>query len=160
MIRYRLILIISVGLLLPAFTAANELANADLEQTDADRLAAWAPYGRGYMLETGEVHSGRHAIRCEATGDQDGMGISQIIRYERPDKRPIIVGGWSKAENVGGGGDYGLFLDVIYEDGTPWWGKTANWTRGSHDWQYTAEVYRPEKPVREIRAYEIGRAHV
>ncbi len=153
MIRYRLILIISVGLLLPAFTAANELANADLEQTDADRLAAWAPYGRGYMLETGEVHSGRHAIRCEATGDQDGMGISQIIRYERPDKRPIIVGGWSKAENVGGGGDYGLFLDVIYEDGTPWWGKTANWTRGSHDWQYTAEVYRPEKPVREIRAY-------
>ena len=70
MIRYRLILIISVGLLLPAFTAANELANADLEQTDADRLAAWAPYGRGYMLETGRstpagMRSGarRRAIR-------------------------------------------------------------------------------------------------
>ena len=81
------------------------------------------------------------------------MGIGQVIHYDQPDKRPIIVGGWSKAEDVGGGGDYCLYLDIIYDDGTPWWGKTAAWTRGSHGWQYTAEAYQPEKPVREIRAY-------
>ena len=131
----------------------NELANPGFEQTAADRLTAWTPYGRGYALDATEVQSGKLAVRCETTGDQDGMGIAQVIRYDQPDKRPIIVGGWSKAEHVGAGGDYCLYLDVIYDDGTPWWGKTAAWTRGTHGWQYTAEVYHPEKPVREIRAY-------
>ena len=92
----------------------NELANPGLEQTAADRLTAWTPYGRGYALEATEVQSGKFAVCCETAGDQDGMGIAQVIRYDQPDNRPIIVGGWSKAEHVGAGGDYCLYLSEDY----------------------------------------------
>ena len=57
----------------------NELADPGLEKTVADRLAAWTPYGRGYALDATEVQSGRLAVRCETRGDQDGMGIAQVI---------------------------------------------------------------------------------
>ena len=149
----RMFLGIAFSLVIGSVAPANELADPELEQAVADRLGAWASYGRGYVLDATEVQSGRLAVRCESKGPEDGMGIAQVIRYDRPDKRPIIVGGWSKAEGVGGGGDYCLYLDIIYDDGTPWWGQTAAWTRGSHGWQYTAEVFQPEKPVREIQAF-------
>jgi hypothetical protein len=111
---------IAFALAIQTVALTNELADPGLEQTVADRLAAWTPYGRGYALDATEFQSGKLAVRCETANDQDGMGIAQVIRYDRPDKRPIIVGGWSKAEDVGGGGDYGLYLDIVYEDGTPW----------------------------------------
>ena len=149
----QIIFCLAVALINASPALSNELADSGFEQAAADRLTAWTPYGRGYALDAREVQSGKLAVRCETTGDQDGMGIAQVIRYDQPDQRPIIVGGWSKAEDIGAGGDYGLYLDIIYEDGTPWWGKTAAWTRGTHGWQYAAEVYYPEKPVREIRAY-------
>jgi hypothetical protein len=133
--------------------AANELTNPGLENPAAERLAGWTPYGRGYALDATAAHSGKFSVQCEVNSSQDGAGIVQVIRYDRPDKRPIIVGGWSKAEGVGGGGDYSVYLDVIHDDGTPWWGMIAAWPRGSHDWQYTAEVYHPEKPIREIRTH-------
>ena len=144
---------IALVLAIESVALPNELTNPGFEQTAADRLTAWTPYGRGYALDATEVQSGKFAVCCETAGDQDGMGIAQVIRYDQPDKRPIIVGGWSRAEHVGAGGDYCLYLDIIYDDDTPWWGKTAAWTRGTHGWQYTAEVFHPEKPVREIRAY-------
>ena len=93
---------------------SNELADPRFEQTAADRLTAWTPYGRGYALDSTEVQSGKLAVRCETTGHQDGMGIAQVIRYDQPDKRPIIVGGWSRAEHVGAGGDYCLYLSDDY----------------------------------------------
>jgi hypothetical protein len=65
-------------------------------------------------LDATEVQSGKLAVRCETAGDQDGMGISQVVRYAPPDRRPIIVGGWSKAEHVGAGGDYCLYLSEDY----------------------------------------------
>lgn len=133
--------------------ATNELSNPGFEDAGGGKLAAWTPYGLGYSLVGESLHSGRKAVRCESPEPSRTYGLGQIIRYERPDKRPIIVGGWSKAEGVGAGGDYCVFLDIIYEDGTPWWGKTSDWPRGTHDWEYTAQVYRPEKPVREIRTY-------
>jgi len=151
---HRILLGIVLALTSESVALTNELANPEFEQTAAGRLVDWTPHGRGYALDAAEVHAGKFAIRCETANEQEGTGIAQVIRYERPDRRPIIVGGWSKADGVvGGGGDYCVFLDVIYDDGTPWWGKTAAWTRGTHDWEYTAEVYWPQKPVREIRAY-------
>ncbi len=136
-----------------AADAANELANPGFEDVVAGKPAAWKPYRLGFTLDNATVHDGRMSARCESAEAGAAHGAGQILRYDHPDKRPIIIGGWSKAEKVGSGGDYAVYLDVIYEDGTPWWGKTSSWSRGTHDWEYTAQVYRPEKPVREIRAY-------
>lgn len=131
----------------------NELSNPGFEETLSGKLAFWKPSGLGYVLSDAAPRGGRSSILCESAHRDHAHGAGQVIRYERPDKRPIIVGGWSKAEGVGTGGDYCVYLDIIYDDGTPWWGKTSKWSRGTHDWEYAAEIYRPEKPVREIRAY-------
>lgn len=143
------------GALLAAQAAdvANEFENAGFEDTAAAKLTAWKPYRQGFALDSENLHGGKQSMRCESTKPTQACGAGQIIHCSRPDKRPIIVGGWSRAENVGAGGDYCVYLDVIYEDGSPWWGKISGWSRGTHDWEYTAQVYWPEKPVREIRAY-------
>jgi hypothetical protein len=131
----------------------NELQNAGFEQADGGRPAAWVPVGKGFFLDQQVRHGGQGAIRCEAATPDTSRGAKQVIVYEKPDRRPIVIGGWSKAEQVGPAGDYCVFLDVIYADGKPWWGLASPWARGTHDWQYAAEVFWPEKPVREIRAY-------
>lgn len=133
--------------------STNEIGNAGFEETANALLTQWKAVGRGCALDDQTVHSGKRAIRCESTNSTETWGVAQVLSYEQPDKRPIIVGGWSKAQAVGTGGDYCVYLDIIYDDGTPWWGKTSAWARGTHDWQYAAQVYLPQKPVREIRTY-------
>ena len=75
------------------------------------------------------------------------------LRYDTPDRRPIIIGGWSKADNVGSAGNYCIYLDIFFEDGTPWWGKQCSWNRGTHPWQYNGAVFSPPKPVKEIQVF-------
>ena len=133
--------------------AVNGLPEPGFETEGGAKLSAWRPYGRGFSIDRATVHTGRQAIRCECANEREGTGAAFVIRYDVPDKRPIIVGGWSKAEDVGAGGDYCVFLDVIYADGTPLWGQTATFRRGTHDWEYAARQCWPAKPVREIRAY-------
>lgn len=70
---------VSVGL-------TNELTNPGFEETTADRLTTWTPYGRGYALEATEVQSGQRAVCCATESDQDGTGIAQVIRYDEPDR--------------------------------------------------------------------------
>ena len=48
-------------------------------------------------MDGGVRHGGKRSIKCTALGGKDGMGAAQTITYEKPDKRPIIVSGWSKA---------------------------------------------------------------
>ncbi len=152
-LQFFLLVMIWVPAPTSAEEATNELANPGFEEGAPDKSEGWKAYGRGYETDREVFHGGKRSLRCTARGGQDGMGAVQIILYEKPDRRPVIVGGWSKAENIGGGGDYCVYLDIIYEDGSPWWAKTSRWRRGTHDWEYNAEIFYPRKPVREIRAY-------
>lgn len=131
----------------------NELTNPGFEQTEAGKLVGWKMYGRGCTLDSKVVHSGKRAIRCEATGKRDARGVTQVIEYATPDKRPVILGGWCKTQDVLPGGDCSVYLDIIYADGSPWWGLTNRWQRGTHDWQYDTRIVYPAKPIKEIRAY-------
>ena len=131
----------------------NELANPGFELGGASTITGWDGYGRGYAVDRDVRRSGQRSIRCVARGETDGLGAVQIIHYDNPDRRPIVVAGWCKTQDVAGGGDCSVYLDIIYADGAPWWGKTASWARGTHDWAYSARVYRPSKPVKEIRTY-------
>ena len=152
MIRLRLLLI-GAQLVLTAVAWGNELSNPGFEEAAAGKLAGWTVQGDGYAIDRQVVHDGRQSLRCEAADSEHTYGTAQVIHYARPDRRPIIVGGWSKAQDVVSSGDYCVYLDVIYDDGTPWWGPASAWLPGTHDWQYAAQVFTPEKPVREIRAY-------
>ncbi|NCA71759.1 MAG: hypothetical protein EOM91_17110, partial [Sphingobacteriia bacterium] len=128
-----------------------------LNTTTAAVPEGWRRYAGQPAWDTAHSHAGRGSVKLVANGLADGMGVAQVIEYDQPDTRPIIVGGWSRAEGVDSSGDYSVYLDVFYADGTPWWGKTAEWPRGTHDWAYAASVYQPAKPVKRIEVYVLLR---
>lgn len=49
--------------------------------------------------------------------------------------------------------DYCIYLDVWYEGGGNAWGLTTGWPCRPHDWEYSAEVFYPEKPVKKIQCF-------
>ncbi|HID24530.1 MAG TPA: hypothetical protein EYP14_19325, partial [Planctomycetaceae bacterium] len=55
--------------------------------------------------------------------------------------------------------NYSVYVDLIYEDGTPLWGQAAPFDTGTHDWQYREVLIVPEKPVRQITVYGLFRGH-
>ena len=48
-------------------------------------------------------------------------GLWKSLTYDAPDKTPVMFGGWSRAEGVKAG-DYCIYLDVDYADGSHDWG--------------------------------------
>ncbi|MFA7174910.1 MAG: glycoside hydrolase domain-containing protein [Kiritimatiellia bacterium] len=132
--------------------SAQTLVNGGFEEAADGKIKGWRAYG-SYAYETETVHSGAGAIRCEVLdGDKEQAGVMQEIVYAKPDKSPVLFGGWSKAENVAAA-DYCIFLDIWYEGGGNAWGVTANWSQPTHDWEYTAEVFYPEKPIQKIQYF-------
>jgi len=85
-------------------------------------------------------------------------GRWKIFTYDKPDKTPVVFGGWSRAERVKSR-DYCVYLDVYYADGSRDWGKEryAEWHQGTHDWEYTCGVFLPKKPVAKIEAFVFNR---
>lgn len=138
-------------------SAAAELANGSFDGDAGSIPAGWRVYSGTPGIEAGQQHSGAGSVKLVADGSKRGAGLVQVLEYAQPDTRPIIVGGWSRCQEVSGGGDYAVYLDVFYADGTPWWGRTASWPRGSHGWAYTAAVFRPAKPVRRIEVFVLLR---
>ena len=41
--------------------------------------------------------------------------------------------------------DYSLYVDLVYADGTPLWGQTAQFRTGTHDWEAREMIILPEK---------------
>jgi hypothetical protein len=75
-----------------------------------------------------------------------------VFNYDRPDTKPIVFSAESKAENARAG-DYCLWLDIHYTDGSATWGvgDACHPCRpGTHGWEKTTGVFRPLKPVRKI----------
>ncbi len=80
---------------------------------------------------------------------------STTLAYDRPTADPIWFGGESRAEEAYAS-DYCVFLDIHYTDGTSTWQKWAKWTGGTHDWERTANVFCPKKPVKSIDVAAFG----
>ena len=151
--RFRILLALCFFLTAQAHCkAVNELPNAGFEHAKDGVAKHWRSYGRGYEIDRATFHGGGQSIKCTG-GDHDGMGVLRVVTYDVPDRRPITISGWSRAENVAPGGDYCIFLDIFYEDDEPWWARTSPWQIGTHGWQYTEQTFYPEKPVKEIRTY-------
>ena len=50
-------------------------------------------------------------------------------------------------------------MDIVYADGTPLWGQTANFTCGTHDWEQRQFVLLPDKPVKSLTLHCLFRGH-
>ena len=79
-------------------------------------------------------------------------GLVREFKYDAPDRAPVHFGGWSRAEGAEGH-DYCVFADVFYADGSALWAQKADFTRGTHDWEYSACALIPQKPVARIKLY-------
>jgi len=119
------------------------------------RGEAWRPWQAGFVRDA-------ETFVCDNGGErqaQRGAGQTVILNQARPE--PIVATAWSKAEKVTGtpDSDYALYLDLVFQDGTPLWGQAAPFATGSHDWQRRQVVVFPERPVRSLTFYLLLRNH-
>jgi len=139
----------------------NLLQNGDLERTDKDLIYGWSPYRNGYKTVQQIGRNDSMAVICKNEKASVGSGISQTIELNRNTSVPLIIRGWSKAENVSGSKDsgYSIYVDITYQDETPLWGQTGAFSTGTHDWEMQEFLIMPEKPVKRITIYGLFRGH-
>lgn len=115
----------------------------------------WKPWGEGFVRQ-------ENIFICDNEDDQKAQrGASQVVTLNQVKPEPIIAVAWSKAEGVGGScdRDYSLYLDLIYQDGTPLWGQVDAFNVGSHDWEKAEVMVFPDKPVRSVAFHMLLRRH-
>jgi len=137
------------------------LRNGGFEQVQDGKPAGWQAASRGFRLAPREGRDGSQALVCAAATSEGWFGASQTLTVDRTNVTPLVVRGWSKAENVSGAPDsgYSLYVDIIYDDDTPLWGQTGEFHCGTHDWEQREFVILPEKPVRTLTLHCILRGH-
>jgi len=147
---------------LPA--SGNLLRNSSFEEGEKPPLPSWNFYGVGYRTRDDAV-DGKRSIFCESDDTQTLCGAMQTIALEQREPTPLILYGFSKGEDVfpsSLSGDYSLYLDARYVDGTPLWGEIVPFS-GTRDagrgtgWQWGWRLIVPEKPLREAIIYALFR---
>ena len=138
---------------------ANELINPGLEADADGNLPGWQSFNADNPLHIVHdvVQEGKTAVYGENKGGKRSFGIRQVIKYDKPSMDPVVYGGWSKCENVMSSHDYCVYLDIFFEDGTTYWGASAWWTTGTHDWEYAVNCFWPKKNITEIRYFVLMR---
>lgn len=137
------------------------LQNGDFEQGSANAAPGWDPQPGGYATEPIVGRGGSRAICCLAPNDRGSLGAGQTIDFGATNQNALVVRGWSKAQKVSGSSDsgYSLYVDLVYADGTPLWGQTADFRAGTHDWEERQLVLLPEKPIKRLSVYCLFRNH-
>jgi len=123
------------------------------------QTAYWSAYGEGYEIAENEGRDGSRCAKVVRRRGQDDMGLSQYVSINQTKPTPLVARAWSKAEGVTGkkDGDYSLYIDVTYNDGTHKWGQVAPFDTGSHDWQQAVVRIVPEKPVASLTLHLLVR---
>ncbi len=137
------------------------LENGDLERTENDQIVGLTPWQKGYVIDTA-ARSGKVAARCELKDLQEGQrGLTYVVTLNQTHPLPFTAELWSKCQAVSGAadGNYSLYIDLTYMDGTPLWGQIAPFSAGTHDWQRRTVTLVPEKPVKEVQFHGIFRNH-
>ncbi len=148
----------------PDFEGLTELGkpvNEDAQFKSVPELGisrtGWCSGALPGLVSDQYVHSGKRAIFMESKDNQHRGSICQRIRFDKPLNEPFWFGGWSRAENSELEEEYSIYLDIFYEDGTNLWGQTAEFSPGSHDWEFSDSYIVPNKPIREIQFFILFR---
>ncbi len=127
-----------------------ELGGDNLLEADS-----WRPWQTGFERED-------DTFVCDNDDDREVQrGVSQTVTLHQERPEPIVAAAWSRAEDVTGTPDsnYALYLDLVYEDGTPLWGQVAPFDTGTHTWQRRQVVVFPDRPVRSLSFHMLLRSH-
>ncbi len=116
---------------------------------------AWRPFGQGFSQQDG-------IFTCDnGSNAKVQRGVSQTVVLNQTRPEPIVATAWSKAQNVGGSrdSDYSLYIDLVYQDGSPLWGQVDAFNAGSHDWEKAQVTIFPEKPIKSVTLNLLLRNH-
>ena len=151
----------ALELLRDGLSGKSLLENGGFEKLQNGRPVAWHGYEGGFLSRQGEGRGGSVAVTCQNQTASGKAGASQTLELNRTEAAPLVVSGWSRAEGVSGAPDsgYSIYVDIVYNDGTPLWGQTANFRCGTHDWEKRQIVIVPEKPVKRLTLYCLFRGH-
>src|SRR4051794_24622652 len=110
---------------------SKEVLKMDHQGPNLLKDSGWQPFSDGFRRE-------RDQFVCDngrAFAGRRGAVQRLPLRQSKP--QPIVATAWSKAEGVGGtsDADYSLYLDLVYDDGSELWAKSASFKTGTHDWQ-------------------------
>jgi hypothetical protein len=96
-----------------------------------------------------------------ANAVSESRGASQTVQLNQTVAKPLVIRGWSKAEEVSGPSDneYSLWVDLTYDDGSPLWAQVAPFKAGTHGWQESEFTLYPAKPVTAATVHAIFRYH-
>ena len=136
-----------------AGNVVKQVVRVEPQQENLLRSDAYRTYGKGFEFQDG-------VFRCDNGTDstvQRGAMQTVVLNQKRP--QPILAEAWSRAENVSGSPatGYSIYMDILYADGTPLWGQTADFATGTHDWQKKTVLVVPGKPIQSLSFYVLLR---
>ena len=142
-----------------AIRQTQRIENGDLEVSQEGRFPGWEGWELGYEPDSEVTHAGSLSARCRNASAEEHRGLTYVVELNQTTPAPIIAECWSKAENVSGGrdGNYSLYLDLTYTDGTPLWGQIAPFKPGTHDWRKRTVTVVPAKPIKAVQVHGIFR---
>ena len=156
MIRYSFAIVaVLIAFLVPANaqTVVKQVVRFEGAEQNLLRTDGFQPYETGFKLEDGIY------VCDNGTDSNVRRGVAQSVTLNQEKPEPIVAEAWSRAENVSGSpnDDYGIYIDITYQDGTRLWGQTAAFGVGTHDWQKKTLTILPPKPVRKLSFYTLFR---
>ena len=166
------ILLVNTSPVTPVVSNAggNLLKNPSFNGNGLGFLPEWKPVGLGYMpdlprvMETDSFTSSIFLVTSRMDEYIYSLqGASQSIPKSELNSpaTALYVGGWSKTYELTGTPDdnFGVLLDIQYEDGTSLFGQVLPFTTGTHDWMYSDRVVPLTRPVASINVTVILREH-
>ncbi len=139
----------------------EKLENGDLETIANNQFREVNRYGNGYQIKQGEGRNDSTAAYCENPDASQRFGLQWSFQLNQKSPLPVRFTGWSRAEDVEGSSDssYSLYIDLVYQDGTPSWGHNVPFSTGSHGWEEETLFVVPDKPIRTLSCYALFRNH-
>ena len=135
----------------------------EIDNDDDGTPDLWRSYVKGFDYDTSGANSktGRRSVHVRNDSLTESRGVYATIILDQTIPKDLELSGWSKAVNVSGtkDGDYSLYIDVRYQDGTPLYGQTAPFSPGTHAWEYASRIIRPTKPIKSLSLYVLFRRH-
>lgn len=149
---------------LPGPTLPKDYEDAMRQMEELERAktpAGWMT--TGVALDENVRHSGSFSLRATSDSPRASCFARQIIVLKTPIAEPVVVSGFSKAENVvshsGVPTDYSIYVDCLLTDGSYQFGQCAVFRPGTHDWEKAEFVIQPRHPLADLRVYTMFRNH-
>ena len=122
----------------------------------ANLLADVKPYGFGKGYEA--LDNGSYEC-CNPDGETFGLRFPIQLNQTVPE--PIIATAESRCEGVesASSGDYSIYMDIAYSDGTYQWGVSQAFNVGTKgkNWSAATVRFMPEKPIKSLTMYLLFR---